>query len=189
VGRLVDITRELMSDSESLREILFGADAVTLDADVVDAAGFSASVTGLLHYDIYRDDQRMKRLLDRLYADWGITRLTEGGLVNNVPARPAFAHAMHGAIGRRNPYILALDCFSPQRRSVLFYPLQQLARLNVVRNLPYANLYLPLQRRLSPINLLPQPEHVVQAMRWTMEELTPRLPLVRAICQPIPLLP
>lgn len=186
--KLASVTRELMSEPETLREIVFGADPHTLDADVLDAAGFSAAVTGLIHYDIYRDDARMKHLLDNLYSQYGITRLTEGGLVNNVPARPAFQHVMSGALGRRNPFILALDCFSPQRRNVLMYPLQQLAKLNVVKNVPYANLYIPLQRRLSPLNLLPPPEHLVQAMRWTMEELAPKMAVIRAICTRIPTL-
>lgn len=188
LGKLASVTRELMSEPETLREIVFGYDKVTKDADVLDAAGFSAAVTGLIHYDIYRDDARMKRLLDQLYAEYGLTRLTEGGLVNNVPARPAFSYVMNGEIGGRNPFILALDCFSPQRRNVLMYPLQQLARLNVVKNIPYANLYIQLQRRLSPLNLLPPPEHLVQAMRWTMDELEPRMDFVRAMCETIPVL-
>ncbi len=188
LGKLASIARELMSEPETLREVVFGMDPHTLDADVLDAAGFSAAVTGLIHYDIYRDDARMKRLLDNLYARYGLTRLTEGGLVNNVPARPAFQHVMNGAIGGRNPFVLAIDCFSPQRRNVLMYPLQQIARMNVVKNVPYANLYVPLQRRLSPLNLLPPPEHLVQAMRWTIDELEPKMPLVKAMCTRIPVL-
>jgi len=188
LSTLASITRELMSEPDALREIVFGGDPHTMDADVLDAAGFSSAVTGLIHYDIYRDDARMKHLLDGLYAEYGITRLTEGGVVNNVPVRPAFQRVMEGAIGRRNPFILALDCFPPQRRNVLMYPLQQLARLNVVKNIPYANLYLPLQRKLSPLNLLPPPEHLVQAMRWTMEELQPRMDFIDAMCRSLPVL-
>lgn len=187
-SRLLGVLRELMADPASLREIVFGADETTLDADVLDAAGFSASVTGFIHYDIYRDDQRMKDLLDGLYALHGITRLTEGGLVNNVPVRPAWDFVMKGAITRRNPYILALDCFSPQRRSVMFYPVQQLVRLNVSKNTPYAHVYRPLIQRLSPLNLLPSPEHLIQAMRWTMEELEDQVPLLQAMCAPLPVL-
>lgn len=187
-SRLLGVLRELMADPSSLKEIVFGSDETTLDADVIDAAGFSASVTGFIHYDIYRDDQRMKDLLDGLYALHGITRLTEGGLVNNVPVRPAWRQVMNGAIKRRNPYIIALDCFSPQRRSVMFYPIQQLVRLNVTKNIPFANLYQPLGQRLSPLNLLPSPEHLIQAMRWTMDELEDRMPLVQAICTPLPVL-
>ena len=188
LGKLAGIAREFMSEPEALREIVFGGDDDTLDADVLDAAGFSAAVTGLIHYDIYRDDAHMKHLLDHLYAVYGITRLTEGGLVNNVPVRPAFAHVMKGAIGRRNPYIVALDCFSPQRRNLLFMPLQQLVRINVARNIPYANLYMALQRRLSPLNLVPKPEHLVSAMRWTMDELEPRMPTLRRFLAPLPVL-
>ena len=188
LAKLASVVREFMSEPETLREIVFGGDPETFDADVLDAAGFSAAVTGLIHYDIYRDDERMKRLLDRLYAAYGITRLTEGGLVNNLPVRPAFAEAMSGRLGRRNPFILAMDCFTPQRRSGIIYPVQQLVRLNVTKNLPYANLYFPLRRRLSAVNLVPPVDQVIGAMRWTMEELQPEVPFLKAMCAPISVL-
>ncbi|HNH49757.1 MAG TPA: patatin-like phospholipase family protein, partial [Myxococcota bacterium] len=97
-----------METPEALREVVFGSDPATYDADIIDAAGFSASIPGLIHYDVLRDDKHMKNLLDDLYARYGITRLIEGGVVNNVPARPAYAEVMSGRLGRRNPYVLAL---------------------------------------------------------------------------------
>ena len=42
--------------------------------------------------------------------------------MNNVPARPAYAEVMRGRIGRRNPFVVALDCFSPRARSLAWYP-------------------------------------------------------------------
>ena len=90
VVKVTSLLYEFLSNPEALREVVFGADEITREADVLDAAGFSAAVPGLIHYDVLRDDPRMKQLLDKLYAEHGITRLTEGGLVNNIPARPAF---------------------------------------------------------------------------------------------------
>ncbi len=184
VGQIATIFRELLSTPDALREVVFGSDPATYDADVLDAAGFSSSIPGLIHYDVLRDDRRMKALLDELYARYGITRLAEGGIVNNVPVRPAFVEAMSGRLGRRNPYIVALDCFPPRMRSILFYGIQQIVRPNVMRNVPYANTYLAMERTLSPLNLVPNVPDVNLAMQWTMEELEPLMPVIERTCTP-----
>ena len=185
VAGLAQIFREFASNPESLRKVVFGRDEGTQDVDCIDAAGFSASVPGLLHYDVHRDDQRMKHLLDGLYARTGITRLTEGGVVDNVPARTAFKAAMDGDVGgHRNCYVLAFDCFAPRPSSHIFYPVQQVARANVIKSRPYANLYLPLSRTLSPLNLVPTVQDVASASRWAMRDFEPHLPLLNAIFTP-----
>ena len=189
LGQITQVLGEFLSAPEALREIVFGADPATMEADVLDAAGFSSAVPGVIHYDIIRDDQRMKRLLDGLYSEYGITRLTEGGLVNNVPARPAYAEVMRGRIGRRNPFVVALDCFSPRARSLAWYPVQQVVRPNVKANIPYSHLYFELERRLSPVNLVPSVDQVTQAMGWTSEELEPHVPYIVEACRPIRVLP
>lgn len=184
VGQIATIFRELLSTPDALREVVFGSDPATYDADVLDAAGFSAAIPGLIHYDVLRDDRRMKALLDELYARYGITRLAEGGIVNNVPVRPAFMEAMSGRLGRRNPYIVALDCFPPRMRSILFYGIQQIVRPNVGRNIPYANKYMAMERTLSPMNLVPDVPDVNRAMNWTMDELEPYMPVIERTCTP-----
>lgn len=184
VGQVATIFRELLSTPDALREVVFGGDPATYDADVLDAAGFSSSIPGLIHYDVLRDDLRMKALLDELYARYGITRLSEGGILNNVPVKPAFAEVMTGRIGRRNPYIVALDCFPPRMRAILFYAIQQIVRPNVLRNLPYANVYHAMDRTLSPLNLVPNVPDVNKAMKWTMDELAPLMPVIERTCSP-----
>jgi predicted acylesterase/phospholipase RssA len=186
VVQVVGLVRELLSTPEALREVVFGQDPATLDADIVDAAGFSASIPGLIHYDVVRDDRRMKLLLDELYARYGITRLAEGGLVNNVPARPAWEEVVvNGRVGRRNAYVVALDCFAPRLRSGLFLAIQQIVKPNVLRNLPYAHLHVALNKTLSPVNLVPTADDVVQAMQWTTDELTPLTPLIARSLAPV----
>ncbi len=189
LAKLGEVLREFMSRPESLREIVFGADPHTMDADILDAAGFSAAVPGVIHYDVVRDDQRMKQLLDTLYAEYGITRLTEGGLVNNLPARPAWLEATHGRLKRRNPFVLAMDCFAPSRRSLQWLPIQQIVRPNVKANLEYSDFYFALDRRLSPVNLVPDVAAVSEAMQWTTDELAPDLPFIQESCRHIAVLP
>jgi predicted acylesterase/phospholipase RssA len=178
-----NILRELLSTPDALREVVFGGDEATEDADILDAAGFSSSIPGLIHYDIVRDDQRMKTMLDGLYARYGITRLVEGGVVNNLPVRPAYDAVFRGRTTRRNAWYLALDCFRPRARSVMFYPVQQLVRPNVLRNLVYANHYFALQRTLSPLNLVPDYEDVLRATEWTSAELEPEMPYIVESCR------
>jgi len=189
LSRVLGMWTEFLTTPNAIREIIFGGDDLTLDADVLDAAGFSSAVTGVIHYDVIRDDPRMRLLLDRLYGEKGITRLTEGGLVNNVPARPAWEHAMKGHLGRRNPFVLALDCFAPLKRSFAWYPIQQLVRPNVNANRPYAHHYMAMRRRLSPVNLVPPVEQVVKAMDWTAEELAPDMPYIVEMCRTLAPLP
>ena len=188
VSRIAGIFKEMMSAPENLREIVFGSDEATKAADVIDTVGFSCAIPGLIHYDIYREDERMRRLLDTLYGSTGITRLLEGGVVNNLPCRPAYAEVMSGRLGRRNPFVFAMDCFAPRARSPIFLPVQQLVRTNVTRNTPYAHLVFNLRRRLNPLNLVPKMTDITKAMNWTIEELEPDMHFMERMCEEIPVL-
>lgn len=185
VAQVAQLFREFLQTPDAIREVVFGQDPATYDADILDAAGFSASIPGLIHYDVLRDDARMKSLLDGLYARYGITRLSEGGIVNNLPVRPAYAEVMSGRLKRRDAYIVAIDCFAPKLRNPLYYAVQQVVRPNVLRNVPFANLYVPMQKVLSPLNLVPEVSEVMKAMKWTMEELSEHMASVERHCTPI----
>jgi hypothetical protein len=181
IMRMTSTLYEFLSNPNAMREVVFGADELTMQADVIDAAGFSSAVTGLLHYDVLRDDPRMVNILDQMYGKFGITRLTEGGLINNVPVQPLLREIMRGRIGRRNPFVLALDCFSPQLTS-MWFPVQQLVMPNVKPNVAMANMHFKLRRRLPAINVVPTLEQATKAMDWTSEELQPHLPFIRRMC-------
>lgn len=185
VGRIAGIVKEIMGAPEALREIVFGADSASVQADVIDAVGFSSAIPGLIHYDIYRDDERMRRLLDTLYGQTGITRLLEGGIVNNLPCKPAYAEVMKGRIARRNPFVLAMDCFAPRARSPIFLPVQQILRPSISRNLPFAHQVYAMKRRLSPLNFVPTVMDITKAMSWTIEELEPEMAFISRMCAPI----
>ena len=188
VSRIAGIFREMMGAPEALREIVFGSHESTKLADVIDTVGFSSAIPGVLHYDIYREDERMRRLLDTLYGATGITRLLEGGVVNNLPCRPAYAEVMQGRIDRRNPFVFAMDCFAPRARSPIFLPVQQMVRTNVTRNTPYAHMVFNMKRRLNPLNLVPQVKDITKAMGWTIEELEPDMDFIEHMCEELPVL-
>lgn len=187
--KAIAVLREFLSRPDALRCLALGREAGTEDFDVIDACGFSSSVPGVIHYDVIRDDPRMKTVLDRLYADHGITRLGEGGLTSNVPARIAWETIASGRFGRRNAFVLALDCFAPNPRRLAWYPMQQAVRTaNVEADRRFADLYLPFSRTLSPMNLVPSIRDAMSALRWGREELRPHMPFVRAMCEPLDVL-
>jgi len=191
VLKTIAILAEFLARLDALKEIVLGRAPGTEDFDVLDAAGFSAAIPGVIHYDVVRPDPRMHRLLDQLYATYGITRLGEGGMVANVPARVAWETAVGGFIGggRRNVFVLALDCFATGSSSLAWFPLQQIVRTsNVEAHKVFADLYLGFPRTLSPMNLVPSLRDVFMAMRWGRDRLQIQMPFVLEMTNPIPVL-
>ena len=184
---LASVMREFVSEPEALQQIVFGRDPLTMASDCVDAAGFSAAIPGLIHYDIHRDDKRMHALLAEIYGSYGITRMIEGGIVNNVPAEIGFTSAMEGRLGgHRNVHVLAVDCFAPRPSKPLFLPIQQVVRGNVQRARHFADTWLTLGRTLSPLNLVPSATQITEAGGWSMKELGEHIPFLEALFTPIP---
>ena len=187
--KALGILKEFLQTPDSLREIVLGRAPGTLDFDTLDAAGFSSAIPGVIHYDVIRDDPRMHRLLDELYASYGITRLGEGGMVANVPARVAWESVVGGNVGRRNAFVLALDCFAPNPRRPHWLPFTQLVRTsNVNANLEYTDLYISFKRTLSPLNLVPTVHDALTAIRWGRETLEAQIPFVKEMMKTLPVL-
>jgi predicted acylesterase/phospholipase RssA len=188
--KAMSMLREFMGRRDALREIVLGRAAGTLDFDVLDAAGFSAAIPGVIHYDVLRNDPRMTVLLDALYASYGITRLGEGGMVSNVPARIGWESAVAGMIGgHRNAFVLALDCFAPSRTRLAWYPFQQAVRnANVTADQRFADCYVPFPHTLSPLNLVPAVPDAMQAIRWGREAVRDSLPLIQEMMRPVQVL-
>ena len=189
LGNLASVMREFISEPEALQELVFGRDPLTMASDCVDAAGFSAAIPGLIHYDIHRDDKRMHALLAEIYGNYGITRMIEGGIVNNIPSQVGFTSAMEGRLGgHRNVHVLAVDCFAPRATKPLFLPIQQVVRGNVQRAQHYADTWLTLGKTLSPLNLVPSSKQISEAGRWSMADLGAHIPFLEALFEPIPAL-
>ncbi len=187
--KTMNVLREFLSRQDALLEVVLGRDPGTEDFDVLDAAGFSSAIPGVIHYDVLRDDHHMKRVLDTLYARYGITRLGEGGMVANVPARVAWETLVSGKYGRRNCFVLALDCFAPNPRSLAWLPMQQAVRsANVDAHRPFADLYLPLTRTLSPMNLVPPMRDFMGALSWGRDQIQPHMPFIVEMLRAIPVL-
>ncbi|MFL5413600.1 MAG: patatin-like phospholipase family protein [Myxococcales bacterium] len=191
VQRVTQAVQELARIPRLTHKLVFGSTDETRDADAIDAAGFSASVPGVIHYDVVRDDARMKRLLDELLRKHNLLRLCDGGISDNVPVRTAWQHVQRFGLpgsGGRNAVVLALDSFAPRLLTPLWYPLQSIAAPAVARNRPYAHLYKAFRRTLSPLALLPSQRALSGIVARAKEELLGEIPVLQRLCAPIPAL-
>jgi hypothetical protein len=179
---------ELFLRPEMMVKLHLGADDRTSEMDALDAAGFSSSLPGVIHYDMLREDPHGRELLDELFERHGLFRLIDGGVVDNVPAKAAWRAVHKGKIGTRNALILALNAFSPKLSTPLWLPLQRLAAMNVAPNLPYAHVVRHFRRTLSPIELVPSVELASRAVELGREQLIPEMPLLRRLLAPLPAL-
>ena len=174
---------------QPVRPLYIGGDALTRDFDVLDAIGFSSSVPGVIHYDILRDDPHMTTLVTELMRQEGVFRLVDGGLVDNLPAREAWRAVQDGAVvGERDPFVLALDAFTPQftTRHLLFLPLMRIASENSRAGRDHSHLVVAFKGVLSPLSVVPSPAEFLRAVENGKREMAPHVPLIRKMIGPIP---
>lgn len=187
--KAVQVMREFLATPEALQPVLLGWDEGTTQFDALDAAGFSAAIPGVIHYDVLREDPDMHRTLDKLYAALGVTRLGEGGMVHNLPSRHGWEVMGSGALGIRNCFVLGLDCFAPNPRRIAWLPFQQAVRsANVDADRKFTDCYVTYSRTLSPMNLVPQTQDALTAVRWGREAMEPHKAFVKEMMRPLPVL-
>jgi predicted acylesterase/phospholipase RssA len=173
---------------QPVRAIYVGGDELTKSFDVLDAIGFSSAVPGIIHYDILRDDPRMVELAEALMKREGVFRFVDGGLADNLPAREAWRSIQAGAVGDRDPFVLAFDAFAPQltTRHLLFLPLMRIAAENSRTGREVAHLTVTFKNVLSPLAVVPTPNDFVRAMDNGKKELEPHVAVIRKMVGPIP---
>jgi len=186
--QIFQVVGELMKQRDRFARVYLGADEGTEAFDAIDAVGFSSALPGVIHYDVLRDDQRMRALLDELFTRRDLFRLVDGGLVDNLPARPLWALAQTGRLGTRNAFVLGLEGFGPKLTQPLWFALEQLAAQNVARGRPFVHLLKSYQRVLSPIEVVPTQRTLARAIQAGKAELLPDMPLLARLCRPFPAL-
>lgn len=164
-----------------VEEIVIGRDELTREFNAIDAAGFSAAIPGLLHYDMTRDDPHMESTLTQLMERDDVVALVDGGVVNNVPTAPAWRQVQQGRIGTRNAYYLAFDCFHPQVSPghIWLQPVTRVVGLQVALNERYAHQRIEFHPTLSPINLLPNAKSITRAVGWGREQVSAEIPRLK----------
>ncbi|MBX2811896.1 MAG: patatin-like phospholipase family protein [Myxococcales bacterium] len=187
IKNIAALIQQLYATPGALCTIALGGDLETQAFDVIDAVGFSAAVPAILQYDITRDDPRMHELMRHTLHRHGVDVFADGGLVANLPAQVAWEHAQSGNIGTRNVFLLALDCFAPQlNRNLLFLPLQRVAALNVIRNIPYAHFVFKYRKVMSPTSLVPTPQAVSTTINIGGSELSVHAAFLKKMMTPLP---
>lgn len=182
------LIRELTANPRFLRQVVFGNED-TRDFNVVEAVGFSCSVPGLLCYDVFHDDPHTIRVLEKLYQEHRLWRMADGGIVNNVPGRVAWESVMSGDLdGSRNAFIFAGDVFAPVNtpQNLIFSPVQQIARANVVGNRPFCDYLKTFRAAPNPLNLLPGWKKIGRMIKKSRAELDPQVDFVRRVLTPLP---
>jgi predicted acylesterase/phospholipase RssA len=180
---------ELFNRPEVMVKLHLGVDAHTRDFDALDAAGFSSALPGIIHYDVLRDDARMRAQLDGIFEEKQLFRLVDGGLTDNLPAKAAWRAVQKGAIGTRNCFVLALNGFSMKLTTPLWLPLQRLAELTAAPNRPYAHLVKDFRRTLSPLELVPSVEQATAALHLGRRQLAEDMPFLVRMMAPVPVVP
>jgi predicted acylesterase/phospholipase RssA len=150
--------------------------------------GFSCAVPGIIHYDLFGDhDDPSVRMTDQVLADQGVFRLTDGGVVSNVPCRVAYDCVHAGEIGTRNAFILAFDAFAPVfNRNAVFLPIQQLVRRSVQIDKPYSDHLITYRQPPSPVKLLQSFETLQSVIAKVRNEMKPERAFIEAMTRPLP---
>ena len=186
--RIIAALIELFQVSERLDPIYLGMEPGTEEFDVVDAAGFSSALPGVIHYDVVRQDDRMHALLGELFKRRDLFRLADGGFVENVPARAAWRAVHEGRIGTRNAFIVALDGFAPRLTTPAWLALQQIVAVQVRRSCEWAHLYKPFTGTLSPLEVVPNVSSAIRMLDRGKAQLTEEMPFISRMMQTLPAL-
>ena len=177
----------MLQNPRFLAEVVFGSDEGLEHIDAVDAVGFSCAVPGFIHYDIFRSDAEAAPILRKLCQDRGFFRITDGGVVANVPARIAWNCVQKGEITSRNAFIMSFDAFSPQANlNAPFIPVQQLIRTGVLEHRRYSNLHITYRNPPSPVKLLHSFDALQHVIADTRSQLAPHSAYIALMTRRIP---
>lgn len=156
------IARLIMQHQNAVTPVVFGFDKQTQPMCAIDGVAFSALVPGVLNAEIPAAHRQSRDIVDKIFHDRNLYRLTDGGLTSNVPVRTAYDEVKRDRIRTQNVWILGLDVFAPQACDGAFYPLQQIANENALIDAVYADSFVRLKYLLSPMELAP----TLPRMHW-----------------------
>jgi predicted acylesterase/phospholipase RssA len=182
--------RALAQNPRLLTQVVFNDEPGTSSMRVIEAIGFSCSVPGLLHFDTTLDPAtppHISQTLADLFQRHHLYRLTDGGVINNVPSRVAWTSIQKGKLGHRNAFIYAIDPFAPlPNNNPLFASLQQIARPSVISNRPYSDFTRTFASAPNPILLAPSYKQLRAFVSSAQGEVAPDVPFIRAMMSPLP---
>ena len=175
-------------DTRLVEPVVLGADGGTDRVRALDAAGFSASIPGVLHYDLTPGDAHPGAdALEQLMRERDLAALVDGGVAANVPSELAWRRVQAGRLGTRNALVLAFDCFHPRwdPRHLWLQPVTQGIGVQMRRQMLFTDVLIRFSPTLSPINLVPSQEALDQSLEWGRASIERALPLIEALVQPV----
>nr|WP_225443484.1 patatin-like phospholipase family protein [Lolliginicoccus lacisalsi] len=172
-------------DSRVVKPIVLGADELTADLNVADAASFSSAIPGVLHHET--SDPRMVPLLDELLATKDVGALIDGVAASNVPIELAWKRVRDGKIGTRNAFFYGWDCFHPQwnPKHLWLAPITQSIQVQMVRNAPYADCLVRFRPTLSALTLAASSSAIDRSIGWGSAAIVATLPLAKHMTAPV----
>lgn len=183
----VGVVRQMLENPRFLKEVVFGSDPGLENFSAIDAMGFSCAVPGVIHYDLFGENDPSALQLAEVMARHHLFRITDGGVVSNVACRAAWNCVQRGEIGSRNAFILAFDAFAPVvNLNAPFYPIQQLVRRSVLLNKPYSDHLISYKQPPSPVKLLASFDALQQVIGRTRAQLKPERAFIEAMMRPVP---
>lgn len=146
---------EIMVTRNAVTPVVFGLDDLTKNMPGCDAIPFSMLVPGVINFELPEYHYKSREILNQIFKERGLYRLTDGGVASNVPARAACTAVRQHRVVHENVYILGMDVFAPQQTDGIFYPLQRIANENAIIDAGYTDAFVRLKYLLSPMNLAP----------------------------------
>lgn len=166
--------------------LYLGADDLTRQISVLDAIGISVSIPGLIYHDMAHGDPKMIAIIENLLAEHHVRVLVDGGFVDNMPSEQA-GLAIEQSKGKlRDPFILAMDCFVPTIRHMLFLPAMQFVAEKSRQGYNCAHHVVRFRSAISPAKILPSLKDFDYSCAQGKEECASVIPYLKKILSKIP---
>ncbi len=186
MARLVSGLVSLAMSRRVLVPVYFGGDPQTREMSALDAAGFSAAIPMVLHYDLAPNDIRNAAILELLFKERGLVALVDGSLVSLIPARYAWEAIEGGRIGSRNTVIVALDATSrPRGANLLIAPFLRVINATAHHDRAFWDLRVAFRRCPPMFELFPTESRLERAAENGELEFEGSAQLLRALLSPL----
>jgi predicted acylesterase/phospholipase RssA len=185
VARLGARLVSLAMSRRVLVPLLFGAAPGTGDLAALDAAGFSAAIPGVLHYDLDPRDPGAA-ILDALFKEHNLVGLIDGSLASVLPASHAFGQIESDRLPSRHSAILALDAVTRAGgTNALLAPLLRAINPSVQRDKAFWDVHVAFRRAPPLLDLFPPDARLESAVRQGELEFESSAQLLKVLLAPV----
>jgi predicted acylesterase/phospholipase RssA len=187
VARLGARLISLAMSRRLLVPLLLGAEGGSEALAALDAAGLSAAIPGLLHYEPPADDPISTEFLERTFSEHDLVGVVDGALSSAIPASYAWQQIERGRLGGRNVCILALDALSAAGgANALVAPVLRAIAATAQRDRPFWDLRVRFRRVPPMLELFPSEARLRRATRQGDLEFEPTAQVLRTLLAPLP---